>query len=315
MTSAGDRSPRRIVVVGAGVIGATNAARIAERGIDVVLLSATPEGSTPVSRASFAWVNAHAKEPEPYRRLNADGRRLHVERSAARETGWFVRTGSEVDGITYSDDGYVDTQAFLAAQLDDLRRAGGTFRAQTPVDSLDQVRDLVGPVDAIVVAAGAGTAALVGAAAPGVRRLSTSAGDDGFLARIDGGAHPFDRIRSVAGLQVRPDGEGRIAAQSLTIEAELRRDGVTASVRSVWPALRAEIERVLGWRAPDDARVRVDHAVRPHAADGLPVIGPVAKDVYVALSHSGVTLAPLLGELIARDLCGDADPRLAPFRP
>lgn len=72
---------------------------------------------------------------------------------------------------------------------------------------------------------------------------------------------------------------------------------------------------MLGWRIHDEARVRIDRAIRPHAADGLPVIGRVAEDVYVALTHSGITLAPLLAELIVRDLRDDADTRLAPFRP
>ena len=315
-TARRDRAARRrVVVVGAGVVGASAAARIAERGSDVVLLSAEPAGSTAASRASFAWVNDHGKEPEAYRRLNADGRRRHVERSAAHSIPWFVRTGAEIDGVTYPHDGYVDVAAFLAAQLDDLRRAGGTVRDSTPVASLEQVRVLVGPVDAIVVAAGTGTAAMVAPVAPTVPRLSSSTGDDGFLARIEVGEHPIDRIRSLEGLQVRPDGDGRIAAQSLRIEADLRRAGITASVRTVWPALRDEIEGALGWHLPTYACVRVDHAVRPHAADGSSLLGIVAEDVYVALTHSGVTLAALLGELIARDLDGDADPRLAPFRP
>ena len=305
---------RRIAVVGEGVVGATAAARIAERGSEVVLLSAEPIGTTAASRASFAWVNSHGKEPAPYRRLNEDGRRAHAERSGVHRMPWFIRTGAEIDGVAYADDGYVDTRAFLAAQLDDLRRAGGTVH-ETRLETLDEVHDIVGSVDTILVAAGAGTAALVAPVVPDAPRISASAGDDGFLARIRVGEHPIDRIRSLAGLQVRPDGDGRIAAQSLRIEADLRREGVVASVRTVWRALRDEIEGALGWRIPEDAHVDVDHAVRPHAPDGFPAVGFVADDVYVALTHSGVTLAPLLGELIARDLQGDADPRLAPFRP
>lgn len=305
--------PRRVAVVGAGVVGASAAARIAELGIEVVLFSADPAGATPVSRASFAWVNAHGKRPEPYRRLNEDGRRVHAARSAAHESAWFVHTGAEVDGAVHPDDGYVDADAFLTAQLADFHAAGGTLRVDTPVDALDDVRELVGRVDLILVAAGAATSRLLGdLAGP---RLSTSAGDDGFLTRIDVGEHPVERIVSAGGLQVRPDGPWRIAAQSLTIEAELRRTGTTASVATVWAPLRAEIESALGWRIPEDAMVRVDHAIRPHAVGGLPCIGRVAQDVYVAVTHSGMTLAPLLAESIARDLQGDPDPRLAPFRP
>ena len=313
MTGAVLPLPRRVAVIGAGVVGASVAAGVAGSGIHVVLFSAEPTGSTPASRASFAWVNAHRKSPESYRRLNEYGRRVHADRSAAHERPWFVRTGAEIDGFEYPDDGYVDTDAFLAAHLSDLQAAGGVLREGTALRSLDEVNDILGPVDQVVVAAGAGTAGLLGR--KGGSRLATSSGDDGFLARIDVGANPIDRIRSIDGLQMRPDGPGRIAVQSLGLEAMLRRDGTTASVQTVWSPLRAEIESVLGWRIPDEARVRVDRAIRPHAADGLPVVGRVAEDVYVALTHSGVTLAPLLAELIARDLRGDADPRLAPFRP
>lgn len=305
---------RRVAVVGAGVIGSAAAARIAESGIDVVLFSGEPAGTTAATRASFAWVNSHGKKPEQYLRLNEDGRRAHSERSRAHRTPWFDRTGAEIDGTEYPEDGWVDTSIFLAAQLDDLRQAGGVLHEETPVRSVEHVRELAGAVDAVVVAGGADTSELIGSASA-VGRLASSAGDDGFLARIRVDEHPIDRIRSLDGLQVRPDGEGGIAAQSLRIEAALRRAGAAASVRTVWPALRDEIEGALGWRIPKEAHADVAHAARPHGPDGFPVLGFVADDVYVALAHSGVTLAPLLGELIARDLHGDADPRLAPFRP
>ncbi|RKN67498.1 FAD-dependent oxidoreductase [Microbacterium sp. CGR2] len=316
MTSMAVRDRRRVVVVGAGVIGSATASRIAERGVDVVLLSAERAGSTATSRASFAWVNAHGKTPDAYRQLNEDSRRLHLRQSAVHDVPWFHRIGSEIDGVVHADDGYVDAEAFIAAQVHDLRLAGGTVRDAIPVESLDEVRGLCGPADAIVVAAGAGTAGLVAGIPRSARRLQTSTGPVGFLARIDVDEHPLPaRVYSRDGVQVRPDGAGRVAAQSLRLEAELLRNGAVASRRTVWSRLRDEIERTLGWRIPADANVRIDAAPRPRAADGLPVVGWMAEDTYIALSHSGITLAPLLAESIARDLCGDEDPRLTPFRP
>ena len=51
----------------------------------------------------------------------------------------------------------------------------------------------------------------------------------------------------------------------------------------------------------------------------MPVVGPVpgVENAYVAVTHSGVTLAPILGELTAAELVGGAAPAelLAPFRP
>ncbi|MBS3647457.1 FAD-binding oxidoreductase [Pseudaminobacter sp. 19-2017] len=55
---------------------------------------------------------------------------------------------------------------------------------------------------------------------------------------------------------------------------------------------------------------------RPTPADGFPAIGRVAEGIYVTVLHSGVTLAPIVGELAARAIAlGERDPDLAPYDP
>jgi glycine/D-amino acid oxidase-like deaminating enzyme len=57
---------------------------------------------------------------------------------------------------------------------------------------------------------------------------------------------------------------------------------------------------------------------RPTPADGFPAIGrmPGMEGLYVAVMHSGVTLAPLVGELAAKEIAtGKRDPDLAPYDP
>jgi glycine/D-amino acid oxidase-like deaminating enzyme len=57
---------------------------------------------------------------------------------------------------------------------------------------------------------------------------------------------------------------------------------------------------------------------RPMPMDGFPVVGPVpsAPDVYVAVTHSGVTLAPILGRYVSEEvLTGPLVESLAPYRP
>lgn len=53
----------------------------------------------------------------------------------------------------------------------------------------------------------------------------------------------------------------------------------------------------------------VSVGIRPMPADGSPVIGPVpgAGGVYLAVLHSGATLAPTVGRLVAAELAGHAD--------
>jgi glycine/D-amino acid oxidase-like deaminating enzyme len=93
-----------------------------------------------------------------------------------------------------------------------------------------------------------------------------------------------------------------------TPEEELRR----------WAAeLLDRARRVTG--GLDDAAVtgyRV--CVRPMPADGQSVVGwlPGAPGVYVAVTHSGVTLGAHLAGLMAAELIsGAAEPELAPYRP
>jgi glycine/D-amino acid oxidase-like deaminating enzyme len=59
-------------------------------------------------------------------------------------------------------------------------------------------------------------------------------------------------------------------------------------------------------------------AWRAMPADRLPIVGPLPwlDSLYLAVTHSGVTLAPVLGRLVAREVADDtADGLLAPFRP
>lgn len=68
---------------------------------------------------------------------------------------------------------------------------------------------------------------------------------------------------------------------------------------------KAEVEEVyIGWR--------------PLPLDGHPVVGfsPAKSNVYLAVTHSGVTLSPIIGELAAQEIMGNTqDELLAPYRP
>ncbi len=57
---------------------------------------------------------------------------------------------------------------------------------------------------------------------------------------------------------------------------------------------------------------------RPMPLDGFPVVGalPGTPDVYVAVTHSGVTLAPILGQYVSQEILGERlVDWLAPYRP
>ena len=59
----------RVVVVGAGIVGASIAYHLARRQVAVTVLERHRPGAG-ASSHSFAWINAFGKEPYPYHDLN-----------------------------------------------------------------------------------------------------------------------------------------------------------------------------------------------------------------------------------------------------
>jgi glycine/D-amino acid oxidase-like deaminating enzyme len=109
-----------------------------------------------------------------------------------------------------------------------------------------------------------------------------------------------ERVGGDVGL--RREGEVRWAADPSGGHAR----ALLAQAARFFPALRGVPvrRRILAWRAMP--------------ADRLPIVGPVPwlDTLYVAVTHSGVTVAPALGRLVALEVAtGEPDGRLAPFRP
>lgn len=55
----------------------------------------------------------------------------------------------------------------------------------------------------------------------------------------------------------------------------------------------------------------------PYPLDGHPIVGwlPGLENVYVAVTHSGATLGPLLGRLVAAEVLGEPQEMLQHYRP
>ena len=84
----------KVIVVGAGVMGASVAWRLAQAGADVTVLEAMRVGGG-TSSISFAWTNAHRKPPKPYHDLNVAGMKAHAAlRDEFGATPWWHGGGS-----------------------------------------------------------------------------------------------------------------------------------------------------------------------------------------------------------------------------
>ncbi len=118
-------------------------------------------------------------------------------------------------------------------------------------------------------------------------------------------------------VNLRPDGAGRIMMRAGEFDPTVREDTPVVPLPAACHQILERARRVL----PGLAGTSVEAArvgLRPIPKDGYPLVGPPpgTAGTYVVCTHSGVTLGPLLGRLVADEVVrGVVDPRLRPFRP
>jgi len=84
----------KMIVIGAGVMGASVAYRLAQAGAAVTVLEATRVGGG-TSGISYAWTNSHSKPPRAYHTLNVGGMQAHAAlRDEFGATPWWHPGGS-----------------------------------------------------------------------------------------------------------------------------------------------------------------------------------------------------------------------------
>jgi len=138
----------------------------------------------------------------------------------------------------------------------------------------------------------------------------------GLLVRVAVSGEPLGRLVHTPQINVRPDGPEYVLLHHDSVDAELTDDSAGTEdplcgellkrARNLLPALEgAEI-------------VEARFGLRPVPGDGHSCVGALSgiPGYYEAVTHSGVTLGPLIGRLLAREiLAGEVDPLIAPFRP
>jgi glycine/D-amino acid oxidase-like deaminating enzyme len=370
-----------VLIVGAGVLGASLANALARRSATVTVIDAAAP-ATGASSTSFAWFNAQNKRPESYfalnqagieeyHRLAADGigrgwlhavgnveiatddasadRLLRtVDDLAARDYGARTLSAAEateleplidaervVAAAHFPSEGWIDAPRMVDDMLTRATGAGATVRAHTSAVGFTRGRSGVVTrlstgdelhTDFVFCAVGAATQRLLagcGVSVPLVEEDTQRARPDGEMRypAVGGLAEttllrtPMRRVLHAPNLGVRPSGSGR---------AVLAGDGAGSRVprtdRGIFATGPMLLDRARAYLpALDDVRLeRVSMGVRPLPADGLTVAGFVdgMPGLYVAVTHSGVTLAPVLARLVAAELLdGQDSEQLKDFRP
>jgi glycine/D-amino acid oxidase-like deaminating enzyme len=365
-------------VIGAGVLGASVAARLAGAGTHVTLLDQDQPGHG-TSRWSFAWVNSNDKGPRPYHDLNHAGLQAWAELSPDLDGAAWYRPVGHLELATSATDGaelaarvhrltewgyparLVD--AAEAARLESALSINGAAAAWFPHEAYLLTEPLIARLVAYLTSQG-GTI-LTGE--PGrVTALDPGPGATSRICTADGAVIEADHVVCCAGrwtpalaaLAGAPgtvplvawDTPGSVAPALVVRVGPITRAGPARLIHTPQLALRPHSGGLLHLEAPDlavdlhtpEAELRhlagellerarrtvrgLDEArvvaarvcVRSLPADEQSIVGrlPGAEWLYVAVTHSGVTLAAHLSRLIAAELAtGESSAELALYRP
>ncbi|WP_027060856.1 NAD(P)/FAD-dependent oxidoreductase [Mesorhizobium loti] len=346
---------KHVIVIGAGIIGASIAWHLTKAGAQVTVIADSPLGGVATPN-SFAWINASWGNPEPYFRLRiramAEWKRLandlpglpvawcgglnwdlpadRLEAYAAEHYSWgygIERVGREQVAriepnltefpdfaLHVAEEGVAEPVATATALLAEAERHGARVLSST-VTALVQTDGRITGVDTshglfaadeVVIAAGVGSpdiAATAGISLPIETPPGLIVHSRPYKKLLNGLVHA-DK------LHMRQTAEGRIIAGSDFAGGDPG-ENPEVTARDLFAMVKAALRDAEG--------LELDfHTIgyRPNPIDGFPIIGRAEgmDGVYVAVLHSGITLAPAVGLFATREILdGERDPLLAPY--
>jgi glycine/D-amino acid oxidase-like deaminating enzyme len=365
----------RIVVVGAGIIGASIAYHLAKRGAKVAIVDAARPGGGATDQ-SFGWINAtFSKRPKGYFDLNQLGlagwRRLETELGGELRVQWggsvaWVRGEGDAEALRESvrkhqEWGYPthlihddEFRRLLPNVAPDDFSAACHSEFEGAVDPLDAVKTLLRQVRDLgsevrfpyevtrlqlegqrVTAVHAGESSMeasvvvlaCGTGAPGLAEMAAVSvplkESPGVLVHTRPQPKLLERVLLAPGVHCKQKLDGRVVVGRQIVAGAGTADGAAlehppaASSGEQGQRILREAARVLpGIRGVAIERVTVGHRVMP--VDEYPIMGfaESCENLYVAVMHSGVTLAPLIGQLAALEILDGARVSLLdPYRP
>lgn len=331
---------KRVVIIGAGIVGASLAYHMAIKGADVTVIEA--EGiASGVTGASFAWINARHGKPDPianlrsaaiaeYRRLEAQLPDLNIRWTGA------LSFNSGADEAPPASGHHSSTKLISQSQILDLEP-----NLKTPPQSAVFAAD-EGALDA-----GAATQALIAGAEACEAKIHTQTRVLGFVtrnAKVRGvqtalGVMDADVVVLAAGTGITkltamlgvplpieaspaifiryksPSDVVRTLISSPEMEVRQCSDGTLLAAEDYLDDAIENRPAEIALRAANTIKTQLHGCgslvpqtvvvgLRPIPADGVPIIGylPKIRGVYVCAMHPGVTLAAIVGRLASEEI-------------
>jgi glycine/D-amino acid oxidase-like deaminating enzyme len=221
----------------------------------------------------------------------------------------------------FPDEAWVNGPEYVRSLLDKAIKLGASVRTGQEVVAIEPHQDgmQVRLSDGQELSADA----VVNCAGPAADRIAAMVGRNlpldptrGLLMRVEMQPGTISRIIHGTDVNMRPDGDGHVLIHHDSIDPLVGEQSTIAVDDELCRELCRRAKRILpGVTGKRITETRI--GVRPYPADHVSCIGavPGIPGYYEVVTHSAVTLGPLLGRLITEEILeGKIDPVTAPFR-
>ena len=334
----------KVIVVGAGIIGASAAYFLSRHGAQVTVVDG---GMAAASGSSFGWINASFYHDLAHHHLRVasmaafEGLVRDVPDLAIRTCGalWWEEQGeglsqmlTELEGLAYPVERLSGVQAAAREPaLASLPQEVLRFPGESAAEVADVAAGLVRASGAQVLRGVSVTGLLGGDQISGVQttmghieadRVVIAAGNGapeildtigvnlpmlkrpGVLITTKPIAARIEHILVTAHGEVRQLPDGRILASAVANHQGDASEEVVETPEEIAARVLAWLDPMIEEEALEWDTVSLAH--RPVPQDGLPVIGAVGPTgLHVAVMHSGVTLAAIAGQATAAEVMGE----------
>lgn len=223
--------------------------------------------------------------------------------------------------VFYPDEAWVHGRHLVACLVDRAVELGAERRLGIAVTGIGVGAD--GSIQTVALSDGSSldVDVVVNAAGPNASRVAGLIArhlpmrrEPGAITRLGCAEVPVHRAMHAPHIEIRPDGDASVVLHSREVDALIDTGEDQAELGRRLHELARHVVPELGDSRITQTRV----AERPIPGDVFPSVGavPAVPGYYEAVSHSGITLGPVIGRLLAAEiLSGRADEMLADFRP